>query len=158
MPKMQKTTLCRCRQTGIIRTAKSAEYRAFKNIMDAGRHPTFIGPEMFRTNARNGGAVFMEYEGKIIAAALVNPRKSSLVVLNVHPEHRKHGAGRFMVDYLACNFARVIDQAIPFFEKCGYKKLGKPFKGRSLMTWVMVRTSLIGLCGRMKKIYEKPLV
>jgi len=150
---MQKTSYCLCRTEGVIRVGKSDDYTLFNKALNRGRHPTFIGREMYRRFSRNGGAIFLIYQEDVIAVALVNPRNSCLMVLNVNPNHRDHGLGSFMIGYLMCNFARVITSAVPFFEKNGYKKLGVPFQGRKLQTWVMVRESLIELSGKMKRVY-----
>jgi GNAT superfamily N-acetyltransferase len=88
----------------------------------------------------------------IVAVALVNARKGQLTVLNVCREYRGRGVGEKMVSYLACNFARVLDTAVPFFERCGYVKIGSLKKGRALNTQVMIRKSLLSLAGRVKKI------
>ncbi len=50
-----------------------------------------------------------------VAVAVVNPAINTLLVLNVLPEHRSHGLGSAILRYLQCNFARVVEGAIPFF-------------------------------------------
>jgi len=101
------------------------------------------------TAARNGGAFVFTADGLDVRCAIVNPRLNVLLVLNVHPAHRAHGLGKAIVDYLQCNFARVVKSAIPFFEKCGYKSIGKLKKGNRLYTQIMVRESLLSFAGRM---------
>lgn len=104
---------------------------------------------MIEWYARNGGAMVFTQGGSDIACAVVNPRLNALLVLNVLPSHRTHGLGRAIVDYLQCNFARVLQSAVPFFEHCGYQKIGKAKKGNRLYTQIMVRKSLLTLAGRM---------
>ena len=152
---MRKKTHCRCAVEFWIRHGKSSESALFKKSLDKGRHPTFIGPEMIRSAARNGGMCFAMFSGQIVAVALVNPRCSQLNVLNVMPEHRGHGIGKAFVNYLACNFARVLDDKIPFFESCGYIKIGKMKQGRTLRTQIMARENLFQLAGRMNKLIGK---
>ena len=60
-----------------------------------------------------------------VAVAVVNPAINTLLVLNVLPEHRSHGLGSAILRYLQCNFARVVEGAIPFFERNGVSVRGR---------------------------------
>jgi len=106
---------------------------------------------MIQAAVRNGGAILFSFGGEHVACAVVNPRLNVLLVLNVRPSHRRHGLGRALVNYLQCNFARVVQSAVPFFEASGYVKIGKAKKGNRLYTQIMVRQSLLTLAGRMAK-------
>lgn len=99
--------------------------------------------------------IFQSY-GFDLACAVINPRLNSLLVLNVVPSHRSHGLGRAVVAYLQCNFARVLESAVPFFETCGYAPIGKLKRGNSLNTQVMVRRSLLTLAGRAGRLLAAP--
>ena len=68
---------------------------------------------------RNGGAMVYTFGGVDIAVSVVNPKLNTLLVLNVLPEHREHGMGAAILRYLQCSFARVLESAIPFFERNG---------------------------------------
>lgn len=96
------------------------------------------------------------HDDEDIAVAIVNPKYNVLMVLNVLPEHRLHGLGSAMLAYLQCNFARVLESAVPFFERNGYTSIGKLKTGKRLKTQIMVKSSLIPLAGRMKGIYGGP--
>lgn len=107
---------------------------------------------MTMRHADNGGLIFFRFNAQDVAGALVNPRLNTLLVLNVSKEHRGHGCGRAVVDYLKCNFARVVESAIPFFKSCGYVAIGEMKKGRSFNTQVMVRESLLSVAGRLRSV------
>lgn len=145
-----------------VRHGQSRDAKEFKKILDRGKHPTFIGPDNIKAAARNGGICFAMVEDDVCAVALVNPRVSQLNVLNVVPNHRGHGIGKAFLAYLACNFARVVEDKVPFFKSCGYIPIGEMKQGRTLKTQIMVRENLLSLAGRVRKILgrdnEKPLV
>lgn len=124
-----------------------------KRVLNAGNHPVFVGRQMFAAAARNGGAFVVEYGGADVATALVNPRLNSLLVLNVCPEHRGHALGAAIVRYLQCNFARVIESAVPFFVLCGYEQLGEFKQGNRYRTAMMIRSKLRLLAGRISTIF-----
>ena len=102
---------------------------------------------------RNGGAFVFSVRGEDIAVALVNPATNCLTVLNVSPSHRTHGLGSAILRYLQCNFARVLESAVPFFERNGYTPRGKMKTGKRLKTQVMVKSTLLTLAGRVSAIY-----
>jgi len=85
--------------------------------------------------------------------SIVNPMKNVLLVLNVTPEHRSHGLGTAILRYVQANFARVLESAVPFFERNGYTCVGSLKHGNSLNTQVMIKSSLIPLAGRLCKLY-----
>lgn len=86
------------------------------------------------------------------AVAIVNPAINTLLVLNVNPAHRSHGLGSAVLRYLQCNFARVLESAVPFFETNGYQAVGALKHGKSLKTQVMIKSTLIPLAGRVGRI------
>jgi GNAT superfamily N-acetyltransferase len=104
--------------------------------------------------ARNGGAFVFSFGSEDIATAIVNPALNCLTVLNVAPSHRAHGLGAAILRYLQCNFARVLESAVPFFERNGYVSRGKLKLGNRLKTQVMVKSSLLALAGRVAEIYR----
>jgi len=106
------------------------------------------------TATRNGGAFVFCLDAEDIAVAIVNPATNCLTVLNVSPSHRSHGLGSAILRYLQCNFARVLEAAVPFFERNGYVSRGKIKTGKRLKTQVMVKSSLLTLAGRVAAIYR----
>lgn len=74
-------------------------------------------------------------------------------VLNVHPDHRSHGLGSAVLAYLQCNFARVVESAVPFFERNGYTSIGVMKQGNRLNTQIMIKQSLMNLAGRVSRIF-----
>jgi GNAT superfamily N-acetyltransferase len=106
------------------------------------------------TCTRNGGAFLFRFRNMDIAVAIVNPKLNCLLVLNVEPTHRGHGIGGAILRYLQCNFARVLESAVPFFQRNGYTSRGKMKTGKRLKTQVMVKSSLLTLAGRVSQIFE----
>jgi hypothetical protein len=56
------------------------------------------------------------------------------------------------MDYIKINWVRAVESAVPFFEKRGYTRVGEWKQGRTLRTGILVRTSLISLAGRLRKV------
>jgi N-acetylglutamate synthase-like GNAT family acetyltransferase len=108
---------------------------------------------MFKRIARNGGALFYEFDGEIVAISLINPRYGILNALNVSPTHREHGLGSAILNFLIPNFVRAIESKVSWFEKRGYRKIGKLKKGVSLNTQVMARSALFELAGNLRKAW-----
>jgi len=131
---------------------RSGEYPRAKRILNAGKHPTFIGRSLYSTAARNGGVTFFQVAGVDAAVAIVQPRTNCLLVLCVHPAFRKLGLGQAVVAYLAVNFARVIESAVPFFERCGYVSIGEMKQGKRWKTQIMVLKSVRDLAGRVAQL------
>lgn len=135
---------------------RSHEYARAKAILNVGKHPTFIGRSRYAVSTRNGGATFFTVNGRDAAVALVQPRTNCLLVLCVVPAFRGRGLGQGIVAYLQCNFARVIDSAVPFFERCGYLSIGEPKMGKRWKTQVMCLKSLTELAGRVSRVLGDP--
>ena len=148
-----RTSTCGCAEEVQITPLTSADYSRAKRLLNIGRHPTFIGRGTFARCALNGGCFVASSSGADCGVALVNPKSNILLVLNIHPDHRSHGLGAAMLRYLQCNFARVLESAVPFFERNGYQSCGEMHQGKTLKTQVMIKSSLIPLAGRVAKIY-----
>lgn len=125
------------------------EYARAKRLLNRGKHPAFIGRQTVERNAAQGGLLFAQIAGQDAAVAVIGIRNGTLLVLNVSPDYRGSGLGHKIIDFLRPNFARVLESAIPFFESCGYRAIGKPKQGRSLKTQIMVRSELLGLAGKL---------
>jgi len=104
--------------------------------------------------SRNGGCTIFRWQNYDIGVAVVNPMKNTLLVLNVDPGHRSHGLGSAILRYVQPNFARVLESAVPFFERNGYASVGSLKRGNSLNTQVMIKSSLRSLAGRISMIYK----
>ena len=128
------------------------EYKRVKKMLNLGKHPTFIGQNLFYGAALNGGAFIFQLNSQDIAVSLVNTRKNILLVLNVLPKYRSLGVGKWILNFIKPNFARVLETTIPYFEKNGYIAIGVLKSGRSLNTQIMVKSNLIDLSGRLRKI------
>lgn len=147
---------CDCAMRFDVRLARAIEYPAWKKILDAGRHPAFIGNSTMTQNANNGGALFYELDGEAVAVSLINPHYGILLALNVRPEHRGHGLGEAILNFLVPNFARVVENKVPWFEKRGYRKIGSLKRGISLNTQLMARSALFDLAGNLRKAWGLP--
>jgi len=138
-----------------VALGKTNEYDRAKGILNRGKHPTFIGKTMVQRNALQGGLLFCIVDGKDAAAALVNVRNSTLLVLNVLPEFRSRGVGARFLSFIRPNFARVVSFAVPWFERQGYVAIGEPKQGRKLATQIMARKELFSLAGRVSKAFAE---
>ena len=98
--------------------------------------------------------MIFSFEGQDLACAVVNPRLNVLIVLNVKPAHRSHGLGSAVLAYLQCNFARVLESAVPLFERNGYTAIGEMKQGNALKTQIMVKSSLLNLAGRISRVFR----
>lgn len=129
------------------------DYPRAKTLLNQGRHPTFVGRNQVRDQARQGGLLFAQVDGKDAAVALINIHLGSLTVLCVHPSQRKQGLGSAFLNYLSPNFARVVESAVPWFERNGYKSIGAMKQGRTLKTQIMVRNQLMNVAGRVRRVF-----
>lgn len=152
---MRKQARCRCAEGFEAVQAHEDEYRRIKRILDRGKHPTFIGRSLVLKCTRNGGCTIFRFGGEDIGVSIVNPMKNVLLVLNVDPRHRSHGLGTAILHYVQANFARVLESAVPFFERNGYTCVGALKRGNSLNTQVMIKSALIPLAGRLCKLYAE---
>ena len=148
---------CDCATRFVVRLARADEYPMWKKILNAGRHPVFIGKDIMMRNSKNGGALFYALDGEVVAVSLINPHYGILLALNVLPEHRSHGLGAAILNFLLPNFARVVEHKIEWFEKRGYKRIGKLKHGISLNTQVMARAALFDLTGKLTKAWRSNL-
>lgn len=144
---------CTCAENLLVRLGRTSEYKAAKDLLNAGRHPSFIGRETVAKAASNGGLLFAQHGGQDVAVAIINPRVSTLLVLNVHPAHRSHGLGSAFLGFVRPNFARVLESAV---ERQGYVAIGDMKQGRTLRTQIMVRAELPGLAGRIARLLPEP--
>ncbi len=146
---------CKCAGEFEVRLARADNYKEFKRVLDIGRHPTFIGRNCFGFNANNGGALLWIFNLEIVAVSLINPNKGILLAMNVHPDHRSHGLGSAMLQFLKPNFVRAIEDRVPWFVARGYRAIGKLKQGRSLKTQVLARDALFGLAGKLQAAFRQ---
>ena len=145
---------CGCAAGFTVVLAREGDYAEFKTVLSRGRHPAFIGRDLFERNARNGGALFYRFDTtNNVAVSLINARSGILIALNVVPQHRGHGLGGAILRFLVPNFARVVESKVPWFEANGYRAIGKLKQGISLRTQVMARAELFGLAGKIKAAF-----
>lgn len=142
-----------------ILLGRENEYERAKRLLNAGHHPTFIGRNQISRQAKQGGLIFASVAEKKektdAAVALINVRNSTLMVLNVHPKFRSMGVGGEFLRFLRPNFARVVESAVPWFQKQGYLSVGALKQGRTLRTEVMVRAELVELSGKAWRVYSQ---
>jgi len=102
----------------------------------------------------NGGALMYQFENEAVAVSLINPHYGVLLALNVIPRHRQHGLGAAIVNFLVPNFVRAIESKVSWFERLGYKRIGKLKRGISLNTQLMARAALFDLAGKLAKVWK----
>lgn len=102
--------------------------------------------------ATNGGLLFIQYADSDIAVILMDTRSNCLLAMTVHPQHRRHGLASAIVRMLMPNFIRATSERVPYFQSLGYVAIGAPKRGKTLLTQIMVRESLMRLAGRMRKV------
>jgi GNAT superfamily N-acetyltransferase len=137
-----------------VKLLREDDYVVFKRVLDRGKHPAFVGRETFGRQTRNGGALMYLLDDQIVAVSLVNAHHGVLLALNIVPQHRGHGIGSAIVNFLMPNFARVVSDKVGWFEKRGYVKVGSEKMGRSLKTQIMVRRELLSLAGRLNRLQK----
>ena len=146
-------TDCDCATSWQPEPARVGEYARIRRILNRG-HPVFIGPDQVNRAIRLGGCWCAVIDGEDVAVGIVNPRRSVLLALNVHPSHRGHGLGGRLLTYLAPNWVRATEERVSWFEARGFQPVGAPKQGRSLRTQIMVRSDLIGLAGRLDARFD----
>ena len=137
-------------KTVSLEVCQTQDYRRVKKILNAARHPTFLGRATISSCALNGGVNVYMLDGEDVAVSVVNPRLNTLLALSVVKNRQGVGIGEWVLRYVQTNFARVIAERVPYFEKRGYVTIGKPTRGKKLITRTMVKESLIGLAGRLR--------
>lgn len=136
---------------------RASDYKRAKKLLWVGNHPTYVGPNMLKRHARNGGLLIFQVDDKDAAVAVVNPRLNVILVLNVHPNHRGHGLGSAIMRFLRPSWVRSISEFVQWFERQGYVVVSDPKQGRRYETRLMVRQELLTLAGRIAKLYEETL-
>lgn len=126
----------------------TTDYNRVKRVLNAAKHPTFIGRQQVAHVADNGGALVWCIDGEDVAVSLVDTRRSVLMALSV--ARPAQGIGSRVMAYIRPNWARVIESKVSWFEKNGYERVGKPTKGRTLWTQIMVRKGLRALGQRIR--------
>lgn len=96
------------------------EYARFKAVLNAARHPAFIGKLMFASAAAQGGALVYRMDGEDAAVSLSNVRSGILNVLSVDRKYQGRGFGQWIVGYLMPPAVRAIESAEGFFRRQGF--------------------------------------
>ncbi len=135
-----------------IELGRPHEYARAKRLLNAGKHPTFIGRRQMERAALQGGLIFAVTAEGDAAVALISTRRGVLQALNVHPAWRSHGLGTWFLAFLKPNFARVVEHAEPWFERQGYVPCGDWHQGRRLRTRLMIRAGLMEVAGRVHRL------
>ena len=96
------------------------------------------GPMAFQRYITNGGGFWFHFQGVPVGVGILNPRLSSLGALAVAKEHRGHGLGKAIVEFLQPNFVRAVEDKVLYFENLGFVPVGKMKKGIRLNVQVIV--------------------
>lgn len=149
---MSPRTDCGCARGFRLEQGRAADARRAKRALDVGKHPAYLSVARLESASRKGGVFYAVFDGMDLGVAVIRPAVSSLTALNIHPEHRSHGLGGALLRWVAPNWARVIESAVPWFEQHGFEAIGPPRQGRRHKTFVMVRSDLIRLAGRLDRL------
>ena len=135
----------------------TVDYKRFKRVLNAARHPTFVGSNQFEQLSNDGGAsvwvLVDDTSQRDVAASLVDVKRSCLIALSVAEPGA--GLGARVMEYLRPNWARVISTKVDWFERRGFKCVGQPMKARTLTTQIMVRNDLKSLGPRVRLLRER---
>ena len=144
-------TKCLCQSESQVSGMVLDDYKAAGRFLSRNEYPAWFGPMAFHRYITNGGGFWFHYQGIPVGVGILNPRLSSLGALAVAKEHRGHGLGTAIVEFLQPNFVRAVEDKVLYFEKLGFVPVGKMKKGIRLKVQVMCRKSLFHLAGRLKK-------
>lgn len=126
--------------------AVTTDYDRTKRVLNKARHPAFVGREQLTRWADNGGVIVWTMDGDDVAVSIVDTKRSVLMALSV--VRQGEGIGARIIDYIRPNWARVVSGKVSWFERRGYECVGRPTKGATLETQLMVRKGLRALGSR----------
>jgi GNAT superfamily N-acetyltransferase len=111
----------------------AGEYDRAKTVLNKAKHPGFVGRELFYRCATAGQAVMAvlvdgETQGDVGVGLAV---KGKFHVLSIVPSAQGFGVGSRLVDHMRPEWANVIMDRVPWFEKRGYQSVGAPKVGQS---------------------------
>lgn len=132
------------------------DYDRLKRLLNAVRHPAFIGRSLIARCATNGGVLLFRQDGRDAAVVVVNARRNVLLVMCVHPDFRSRGFGSRVLAFVKPNWVRAVESAVPWFEARGYVGVGAWKQGRTLRTRIMVRENIQRLAGRLAERLSLP--
>jgi GNAT superfamily N-acetyltransferase len=106
---------------------QQGDYERCKRVLNAARHPGYVGREMFWRCATTGGATVAVLEGKDVGVSLVAGKK--LLVLSVIQSAQRCGIGRRLLAHARPAWVSAIQSRVPWFEARGYVCVGAPKVG-----------------------------
>jgi hypothetical protein len=96
-------------------TLRPDEYDRAKKVLNAAKHPGFVGRELFYRCATTGQAVIAVLDTKDVGVALI--AKGKLQALSVDVRCQGHGVGAQLVNHLQPQWVQAIAEKISWFEK-----------------------------------------
>jgi len=105
------------------------EYERAKKILNAAKHPGFVGREAFFRCATTGAVTVAQIDDQDVAIAMV--AKNMLKALSVVTRAQGSGVGKSILAHTNPRFASVIGDKQSWFEKLGYRAVGPPKVGQN---------------------------
>lgn len=112
-----------------IVTLEPDEYDRAKKVLNAARHPGFIGRELFFRCAKERGAVLAVLDGEDVGVLLVAKDKACALSVITRVQGRR--VGTTLLAHLKPRWATVIAERVSWFEGAGYRPIGAMSVGKN---------------------------
>lgn len=103
------------------------DYDRAKRILNAARHPGYVGREMFQRAVTTGNATVAMIDGVDLGIAII--AKGKLCALSVILKAQGRGIGAALLARTRPRFITAIMDKVRWFEKQGYRSVGAPSVG-----------------------------
>lgn len=100
------------------------DYDRAKRVLNAARHPGFVGRELFFRCATRGTCTIAVMGGSDVGVALVSNDK--LQAMSVIRAAQGGGVGGALLAHVKPRWVNAIIERVPWFEKRGYRTVGGP--------------------------------
>lgn len=110
-------------------TLGPSDYDRAKKILDAARHPGFVGRELFFRCSTTGSVTVATLDGTDVGVMMI--AKHKVQALSVIVKAQGHGVGAALVGHLKPRWVNAIGERVPWFEKRGYRCVGAPKVGQN---------------------------
>lgn len=105
------------------------DYDRGKKILNAARHPGFVGRELFYRCATTGRCIVATIDGVDCGVLLV--AKEKVQALSVIAKAQGKGVGAALLDHAKPRWANVIGERVAWFERRGYRSVGASKVGQN---------------------------
>jgi len=98
------------------------DYDRAKKVLNAAKHPGFVGRELFYRCATTGRACIAVVEEADLGVALI--AKDKLQALSVSLKAQGRGVGSALMAHLKPRWVSAIEEKVGWFERLGYRRVG----------------------------------